>query len=204
MEIKPADLAIGLAGLAIMRRIPHDPAGIRQVASLLESALAEEAADGIDSIEMTPADGYAEWARTYDERPNAMVEIEEPVVDAILRTITPGRALDAACGTGRHTQRLVELGWEVEVVDASPAMLEVARTKLPTVPFRHGELSALPLADDSFDLVICGLALTHIEDLHSAISELARVNRSRWLDCHDGHTSACSRDRSSRDVRAGR
>ena len=40
---------------------------------------------------------------------------------------TPGRALDAACGTGRHALALALHGWRVDAVDVSAAALSQGR-----------------------------------------------------------------------------
>lgn len=176
-DIHRSDLAFGLAGMSIMRRLPNDTEGIQDARSLLERALGDsrEEREGWEAREMDPAEGYAEWAPVYDATTNAMIAVEEPVIDAILESLDPTTALDAACGTGRHTRRLVDLGWEVRGVDASPEMLDVARAKLPGVQFDTGDLRALPIAEHSVDLVVCGLALTHVDELRSAIGEFARV-----------------------------
>jgi ubiquinone/menaquinone biosynthesis C-methylase UbiE len=63
-------------------------------------------------------------------------------------------------------------------VDLSEDMLALARNKLPNVDFRYGDLTALPVADDSVDAVVCALALVHLEDLSSAMREFARVLRA--------------------------
>jgi len=62
-------------------------------------------------------------------------------------------------------------------VDASPDMLDHARKRLPATDFRVGELTRLPVADDSADLVTCGLALTHVPSLDPVFAEFARVLR---------------------------
>ncbi|MGH9270268.1 MAG: class I SAM-dependent methyltransferase [Ilumatobacteraceae bacterium] len=94
----------------------------------------------------------------------------------IIERLPIGRALDAACGTGRHAIHLHAAGWEVIGVDATPAMLDRARAKAPEVRFQPADLLALPLAD-AVDLVVCSLALTHVPQLETAIIELARVVR---------------------------
>jgi ubiquinone/menaquinone biosynthesis C-methylase UbiE len=121
-------------------------------------------------------DGYTEWAPSYDG-PNPAIEAEQPIVRAMVQDLTPGTALDAACGTGRHAAMLAELGWDVVGVDATPAMLDVARAKVPKGDFRAGRLEALPVDDASVDLVTCALALTHVDDLQPVIREFARVLR---------------------------
>src|SRR5262249_57010101 len=90
-----------------------------------------------------------------------VIGVEQPAVRAIIDTLHPGTALDAACGTGRHARYLHERGHRVVGIDASPAMLEVARRALPDADLRPGNLTALPLEDASVDLVVCSLALTH-------------------------------------------
>ena len=91
--------------------------------------------------------------------------------------LAPGKALDAACGTGRHAGHLAELGWQVVGIDGTPAMLDVARARFPDVEFRDGRLEALPLEDESIDLAVSALAVCHVEDLGPVFAELARVVR---------------------------
>jgi ubiquinone/menaquinone biosynthesis C-methylase UbiE len=56
-------------------------------------------------------------------------------------------------------------------------MLAVAREKLPDVELHQADWLDLPLADDSVDLVVSGLALTHARDLGPVFAELVRVLR---------------------------
>ena len=53
----------------------------------------------------------------------------------------------------------------------------VARAKVPDASFYDADLHAVPMADDSVDLVVCALALTHVPDLTRALRELVRVLR---------------------------
>ncbi|HEY5173859.1 MAG TPA: methyltransferase domain-containing protein, partial [Acidimicrobiia bacterium] len=70
-----------------------------------------------------------------------------------------------------------ERGHRVIGVDATDAMLAIAREKVPAADFRSGRLEALPVADESVDLVVCTLALTHVEDLEPVMREFVRVLR---------------------------
>jgi ubiquinone/menaquinone biosynthesis C-methylase UbiE len=121
--------------------------------------------------------GYGQWAPNYDS-PNLAIDAEEPVVKQLLSTIKPGRALDAACGTGRHAQTLAALGHSVIGVDTSEAMLAVAREKLRGADLRAGRLDALPVDDASIDVLTCALALEHVEVLEPVFAEFARVLRA--------------------------
>lgn len=48
------------------------------------------------------------------------------VINAALQC-QPGRALDLACGVGRHARWLAEHGWQVTAVDASVVAIEILR-----------------------------------------------------------------------------
>lgn len=102
--------------------------------------------------------------------------LEEPI-DQILGQLGPGRALDAACGTGRHTRFLVDQGHQVLGLDLTPEMLDIARRRTPTASFLLADLLALPVSTRSFDLALCSLALPHCGDVSAPIAELARVVR---------------------------
>jgi ubiquinone/menaquinone biosynthesis C-methylase UbiE len=134
----------------------------------------EFTADDLEVVE-----GYARWSQTYDTAPNPLIRAEEPVVRAMIDRVAPGIALDAGCGTARHTAYLVERHRSVIGVDASPAMLARARARVPSADFRVGDLARLPVEDASIDIAVCALALTHVADLSSAIGELARAVRPR-------------------------
>src|SRR5262249_30789649 len=121
--------------------------------------------------------GYDRWSSSYDTVPNPLIRVEEPVVRAAIDRVAPGVALDAACGTGRHSGYLRARGHRVIGVDMSPGMLARARARVPDGDFRRGDLVALPLDDASVDLAVCALALAHCDDLGPPVRELARVLR---------------------------
>jgi SAM-dependent methyltransferase len=121
-------------------------------------------------------EGYAVWSRSYDQ-PLRLFPVEEPTVHGLLESLAPCAVLDAACGTGRHSMWLHARGHRIVGVDASEAMLAMARAKLPDAQFEQGDLTALPLPDQSVDAALCALALVHLPDLGPALAELARVVR---------------------------
>lgn len=173
--------ALGVEGLALLRLWPDgDPATIaarladvRSLAVRLEEpSLAAPALEP----ELSPTEGYARWAATYDG-PNTAISREERVVHPLLDSTPAGAALDAACGTGRYAAYLAARGHRVIGVDASPEMLAKARARVPSADLRLGTLEALPLEDASVHLAVCALALTHCVDLVPPIRELARVVR---------------------------
>jgi ubiquinone/menaquinone biosynthesis C-methylase UbiE len=133
--------------------------------------------DGVEARPITTREGYDRWAPFYDEPGNHLLDIEQPIVREILDSLPVGVALDAACGTGRHTAYLASLGHSVIGVDTSPKMLALAREKVREGEFYEADLHDVPLPDDSVDLVVCAIALSHVADLGRALAELVRVLR---------------------------
>jgi ubiquinone/menaquinone biosynthesis C-methylase UbiE len=87
-------------------------------------------------------------------------------------------ALDAGCGTGFQAAVLEGLGYRTHGIDASAALLAVARRRLPAATFVHGRLEALPYADGCFDAVVCcGSTLSFVAEPAAAVNELGRVLR---------------------------
>lgn len=170
---------LGLAGLALLRTWLIGDENIIKIILNEIYALTEDKLLSIQK-EIKKYDvqaGYQAWATTYDSVPNLLIEVEEPVVKSLLREFSPGDALDAGCGTGRYSKYLQFLGHKVTGVDISPAMLHKARAGNRKINFIKSALTTLPLENESFDLAVCALALTHLPNLRPAISELFRVVR---------------------------
>lgn len=173
------DYLLAMEGLAILRAWGTNAPAVRAcaeeivtISAGLDVGLYSPAAD---VPEYDVADGYRTWASTYDGTPNILKNLEERVVRPLLDAVPVGRALDAACGTGRHARWLVERGHQVVGVDATEEMLLVARDKVLAAQFHVGQLEALGRPSASADLVVCALALTHLPVIDRAIAEFARV-----------------------------
>jgi tellurite methyltransferase len=67
-----------------------------------------------------------DWNAHYSDPANRNLT-PDPLLVEIADSLPPGRALDLACGTGRHAIYLAQLGWSVTAVDSS----EVAIAQLP-------------------------------------------------------------------------
>ena len=173
---------LGLEGLALLRTwFQEDNSAAERRVAEVRSVLAEsERAPGARPAEVLEQDcctGYTRWSGGYDSRPDPLRECEGALMREIMGRFAVGDALDAGCGTGRHTEFLLQKGHRVIGVDASAGMLEIARTRLPDVEFRVGDVGALPVQSSSMDLVVCALVLSHCRDLISPVGELARVTR---------------------------
>jgi ubiquinone/menaquinone biosynthesis methyltransferase len=87
------------------------------------------------------------------------------------------RVLDLACGTGDLAFAAGSLGATVTGLDLTPRMIELARQKQsrPTISFLVGDMSALPVATASCDVVTTGYGLRNVPDLGMALAEIFRV-----------------------------
>lgn len=172
---------LGIEGLALLRGVitGSDENAADRVAGLRRFLASDDAAldEPIAFPEHTVEHGYAAWSETYDRPGNPLIHLEETVLLPLLASLRPGRALDAACGTGRVAAHLAAAGHDVVGVDTTPEMLELARRRVPGARFVEGRLQALPVEDASFDVVVCCLALEHSAELGPPVSELARAAR---------------------------
>lgn len=178
-HVRDVELLLGVEGLALLRHL-YDGSDVDAEQRLAEvrGILDDEGLlRGAPIREAEPRAGYREWSESYDGPGNQIVALEQPAVWSLLEATGPGRALDAACGTGRHAKRLVELGHDVVGVDVTPEMLSRARTNVPQASFLEGDVRSIPAADAEFGVVVCGLAIAHLEDPAAGISELSRVLR---------------------------
>lgn len=65
------------------------------------------------------------WDERYARGDELYGFVPSPPLPSALAGVTPGRALDLACGGGRHALFLAEHGWKVDAVDASQVGLDV-------------------------------------------------------------------------------
>jgi SAM-dependent methyltransferase len=177
-----AELLLGIEGLALLRGVitgsdEHASARVADIGRIVGSGDDASLSGSTTFPERSVEHGYADWSKTYDRGDNPLIHLEETALLPLLESLAPGRALDAACGTGRVSGYLADAGHEVLGVDVTPEMLELARAKVPQARFVVGRLEALPVDEASFDLVVCCLALDHCTDVGPPIAELARAAR---------------------------
>lgn len=102
---------------------------------------------------------------------------------AMLGLIDPSWTIaDLGCGTGNCSELLCPWVKKVIAVDASEAMLDAARDRIPdqtNIEFVLGDLSKLPLKKGSVDAAACFLVLHHLDNPGAALSEMARIVSDR-------------------------
>ncbi len=90
------------------------------------------------------------------------------------------QVLDLATGTGLIARSVAQFTNSVIGIDISLGMLESALSlSAGEIPFVTGNALRLPFIDGRFDLVTCGLSLSHFSDGAVALGEVRRVLRPR-------------------------
>lgn len=96
--------------------------------------------------------------------------------------IAPGlRVLEVGCGTGRTACLLAQIGAHVTALDQSVAMLEKAerraRVQKLHIEWIQGDIAAIPLRSDTFDVVLAESVTVFAADPVKAFREYHRVLR---------------------------
>ncbi|MEU4272865.1 class I SAM-dependent methyltransferase [Streptomyces sp. NPDC026092] len=128
-------------------------------------------------------DAYDDAAATYARLFRDSLR-ESPLDRAILgafaesvRASGNGRVADLGCGPGHVTAHLDELGLEAFGVDASPAMIELARQAYPSLRFDVGSMAALDIADGTLGGVLSRWSIIHTppQELPLILREFERI-----------------------------
>ena len=80
-----------------------------------------------------------DWDERYRQGETADASPHPLVVDLVSK-LKPGRALDVACGLGRHALWLAGRGWKVTAVDSSRVAIEVQRRRSAEQGYCRDEL----------------------------------------------------------------
>jgi ubiquinone/menaquinone biosynthesis C-methylase UbiE len=120
----------------------------------------------------------------WDSNPQiiALADLFSAELDKIVLDHSGLAILELGCGTGLVGLRYAVKAASLAMVDASPAMLDVLRTKDEAqanhVTVHEGTLSMLvgkAVAPDSADWIISNMALHHVKDIPALIKELHQL-----------------------------
>ena len=133
------------------------------------------------------SEGFRRQGAEWDEAQALALPVEQ-IALAVRRMVgaAAGRLLDIGTGTGHLLETLAP---QIEVglgVDASRAMLALARSRLSQPGLGHcavrqADMYRLPFSAGSFDTAVLQMVLHYAEDPAAAITEAARVLRPGGL-----------------------
>jgi 2-polyprenyl-6-hydroxyphenyl methylase/3-demethylubiquinone-9 3-methyltransferase len=113
------------------------------------------------------------------------------VIRGAMPEVAHPRVLDVGAGGGLFSASLVAGGFEVVGLDASLPSLRTAREHTVRPDDDHapsyvaGNAMLLPVANSSFDAVVCSEVLEHVASPGDLITEVARVLRPGGVFCFD-------------------
>jgi SAM-dependent methyltransferase len=119
--------------------------------------------------------------RAWGMRADDWSEVEaqqRPTYEAAIRRAGIGAGdvvLDVGCGTGAFLRAAADHGAIACGLDAAPALLAIARDRVPEADICHGDLMHLPYVDDAFDAVTGFNAFFFADDMVAALREAGRV-----------------------------
>ena len=135
-----------------------------------------------DSLHAT-RDAYDALATTYTQMFYDSLRdlpLERALLSAfaeLVRTNGDGRVADVGCGPGHVTAHLHGLGVDAFGVDASPAMIGIAREANPGLRFEIGSMAALDIEDGALGGVLSRWSIIHTppRDVPAVLAEFSRV-----------------------------
>lgn len=102
-----------------------------------------------------------------------------PALQACMGPLGGKKVLDAGCGEGYLSRKMVKAGASVEAVDYSTEMLKLARERTPSalgITYHHGNLEKLEMfGDQSFDLIVSNMVIQDLAHYEQAIAEMQRL-----------------------------
>jgi ubiquinone/menaquinone biosynthesis C-methylase UbiE len=123
---------------------------------------------------------YDQVANLYDRRWNTYITKTLSFLKTWAHISPEATVLDIGCGTGEFERLLLTENPQQMItgVDISEEMLLVAKQKCrayPNVSFQTASASALPFANNSFDVIVSASAFHYFDDPETALKEMRRV-----------------------------
>ncbi|MGZ4560349.1 MAG: class I SAM-dependent methyltransferase [Mycobacteriaceae bacterium] len=117
------------------------------------------------------------WDKRYESEPVPWGTAPAAALAERIAPLAPGRAVDLACGDGRHAHWLAERGWQVTGVDFSPVAIDRARATDPAsrIDWHVGDVTDWA-PTGSVDLVV--MSFLHLP-MAQLVTVLARAGS--WL-----------------------
>ena len=131
-------------------------------------------------VEAVVQQQYDHLAKIYDQRWRNYVTNTLNFLKQWAQIHSQEIVLDVACGTGEFERLLLQdhPNQKIVGIDISAEMLAIAKRKLQpysSVSFHQGNVTAIPSANESFDVVICASSFHYFDAPLDALAEMKRV-----------------------------
>ena len=119
-------------------------------------------------------DDFANWYENHRGHGYHQM-IDDLEVETVARYGRGQQILEVGCGTGLLLDRVAEFASFAAGADLSGGMLRQAASR--GLHVLQGSATALPYADESFDVTFSFKVLPHVAEIRLALAEMARVTR---------------------------
>lgn len=111
-------------------------------------------------------------------KPRHLLRYPDEAVVRFLAPLNPddGPALDAGCGSGRHTLLLRRHGWQVAACDSSTTAAGLTTALVPSAVVTVCDLAELPYPDKAFNVVLASASL-YYGDRDGTLAKVDEVRR---------------------------
>lgn len=121
-------------------------------------------------------DDYDDIAREYAEE-FFYDTSDDQYIDYFLQSLEGTKILDVGCGNGRDCKYISQKGFDVNGIDLSVGMLEIAKERVPEGKFEVMDITDITYPDNSYDGIISNCSLFHVpsEELPKTLESFARI-----------------------------
>ncbi len=131
---------------------------------------------------MSDANIFDQKAQEWDRHPakREMSQLFAAEVKKNVALTATMELLEFGCGTGLVSMELYRQVASITLLDTSPGMIEVVQEKIArhaigNLQPRLGDLSAIDLAGERFDLIYTNMALHHVADVDKALAGFVQL-----------------------------
>lgn len=121
-------------------------------------------------------DDYDDIAREYAEEFFNDTS-DNQYIDYFLQSLEGTKILDVGCGNGKDCKYISQKGFDINGIDLSVGMLEIAKERVPEGKFEVMDIANITYPDNSYDGIISNCSLFHVptEELPKTLESFARI-----------------------------
>src|SRR5208282_2661858 len=135
-------------------------------------------AEATDQVQLaTCVQRFFDQPRNYLDRRKYEIRLRTETTEAFLKGRKIGSILDIGCGDGSITLPLLSPQRHLTLLDVSPNMLSLVRSRVPegliaNVELVNADFLTTPLGSELYDVVICVGVLAHVRSPRDVIARI--------------------------------
>lgn len=125
---------------------------------------------------MNTQEAYNHWAESYDSVVNKTRDLERTAAKQLLTNADFSKVVEIGCGTGKNTVWIADKAQDLQAVDFSEEMMNIARQKINNqhVQFVQADITKQWKLNKA-TLITCSLVLEHIENIDFVFEQAANT-----------------------------